>query len=75
MTWRWNYSYEEVELDRDTSPKGRLLATSLLFNKMIAYIEDDNNKFYFTGVDTRDGFGFNFIFQPLVMVAKGILNK
>ena len=66
MNWR-NKRYD--------SPDAKIEAVSELFRKVYRFVQNDKHYMKLVGVISRSDFGFEFIFQPAVIVAIKLLGN
>jgi|JFJP01.1.fsa_nt_gi hypothetical protein len=64
MNWR-NNRYE--------SPDSKIEAVADLFKKVYKFVQDDEHHMKLVNVISRSDFGYEFIFQPVVIVALKLL--
>lgn len=66
MDWRNRYN---------TEPEEKLSAVSTLFNKVYDFVKNEEYNLRLVNVYSRSYFGFEFVFQPLVIVTMKLLSK
>lgn len=66
MNWRNKYH---------SAPEEKLKAVSDLILKVYEFVKNDEYNMRLVGVHSRSGFGFEFVFQPLVIVTMKLLSQ